>query len=893
MRARSMTFPYLWRVVFVSLIIITFSCGGGGGSGSKNSASDDDDNQLEEIEPRDDTIRPFGRSRFVPLSRQMEYVQIGSAYNGDSANNLFIIDPLEYNFNGDGSQPTVPPGADDRLASLSEDKFAATYQKVAANGILDDDLQDEVAVVSWDTTGPGALRIINPGGELDATEFDIDSVSIALDIDGRTDLAYDYDITTGDVDGDGYDEIIIVGSQGGDDLDERIAQLWIVDDCVAGNDLMDSKTVLGPIRWDVHLGVDQIKVAAGNLDQDYADEITIAFAAISKIIYPGKDGVHFTVYDDKSTDFSEVHTGQSQLKMDQLNIPGTIKEYFNIAMGDLDQDGRDEIALAVRSMGFFVTIDVFDDAVGEDNDSGDANDAHALLDDALHIISASTGAAGAFKFFDALNIDADWADELFVGDTILDDVRRSNDEPLFYIPDFEDGIIKLSPTEEIRWICFGDVNGDLREDITILYADAIIETIGVEEVTTYDSETNEVDTVEFFWRGGRTDTDSPSPPLDQRGTVSGDIGNSIIAAANVDNDSTILEYAPDNPDATPEEIAAAHTTYYSRNQIIALLATPPTINDISVEGASSVLGQSSGQTGTIGAEFSVRAGALWGFEEEISAGVVVSTKIGSVEAEIQAGIEVSVYGSTSTSVTKTVTYAAGQKNDRIIFSTTPYDSYTYTIISHPDPEQIGKPFYIDLPQRPKILSWTKAYYNDHNGDQMDIGSEILQHTPGKINTYPDWNEKEDILSQNQDPGPDPVPLIDDGLWWLFSKITKLGESDQHVAPLGNEAEEVTGTSLELTTEHTVGGSITGSVDVTAKGCVKFYCQGNFYGYSIGAFMDYTWTESTLFEATVPPIPADQWESNYYEWGMFSYIQTLTDEETKITHEFVVLNYWVD
>ena len=69
-----------------------------------------------------------------------------------------------------------------------------------------------------------------------------------------------------------------------------------------------------------------------------------------------------------------------------------------------------------------------------------------------------------------------------------------------------------------------------------LFYDSIIQTIGYEEVTTYDPGTGEVDEVNIYWRGGRTDLRYGADfelILDQRGTYNTGIGNTISISANV------------------------------------------------------------------------------------------------------------------------------------------------------------------------------------------------------------------------------------------------------------------------------------------------------------------------------------------------------------------------
>ena len=270
--------------------------------------------KLTDIIPREQNFRPLAKKRFIPFSRQMEYLELGSSYNDITASNLFVIDPLEYNYNTDGSLPTVPEDADDLLASLSSEMFTLDYKKIAANGMLDDDIQDEVAVVCWPDTGPGTLLIINPQGPPDATTFTVITASLTLDINNQGGLVYDYDITTGDVDGDGYDEIIIAGSTAGASPIERVGKLWVVNDIKENLTLLHTMDIRGVFDGAVgYRGLDQLKVTSGNIDQDWADEIAIAFASVYQLPqYDDVDTIYYKGSDDSTGSFSELYQNMTQ-----------------------------------------------------------------------------------------------------------------------------------------------------------------------------------------------------------------------------------------------------------------------------------------------------------------------------------------------------------------------------------------------------------------------------------------------------------------------------------------------------------------------------------------------------------------------------------------------------
>lgn len=912
----------------------------------KNFKSD----EITPIVPREDAFKPLGKKRFIPFSRQIEYVQVGSSYKSNYGNNYFVIDPLQYNY--DPANPGTPitnPGDDDVMAQGTSAFFTEAYKKTAAIAMLDDDVQDETAVVCWTNNGPGTLVLINPAGEPEATTFDVTPVPLDLTIDNQQDLAYDYDITSGDVDGDGYDELIVSGSLQGDTAQDRLGKVWVIDVDQTGSVVLFSKIFDGPTVNETTsspLGVDQLKVTAGNVDDDQAYEFAVAFAAISQHAVDEAGSIHYIIFDDALQNFSVLHQDTAlkdtlyknnaggepeplvtEAAIDPLTRPfeeyfipqGTFLNYFNITMGDMDKDGQDEIAIALRSHEieqiinsypygqWYLDESIFVEVIGWENAAFSPlkSSENRVNRQVLPITFQDRYTyVDYLRFFDALDIDGDKADELFIGWHILDDINTNNPHPLSVLTDPTNpnsnitirpwgyrveynGEIGPDTATKITHISFGDVNGDLREDITILFESGLIQTIGFQ-----------VDGDNRYWRGGYTAQEhhwfiTPyNPALDTRGDLLDNnsyISNAILASANVDNDSTIVEYSADDPDTTPGEQGESHTTYYSRNQIIAILASPPAIDNINTKGTSTSFGLSSTQSVGVGATASVRAGALVGMTLELQAGFIVSTTVASVEAELSAQIEMTASVDTSVEVTKAISYTTGDKEDQVIFSTTPYDRYHYTLASHPDSMLAGKELTIDVPQSPKVLSVTKEEYNKNNGNQMDIGKEIIQHTPGDITSYPSRSQKDAILAQTELPGPSTIPLVDDGLWLLLSQTTSLCEYSAETVQQGTGSNTL---ELALDKKNIYGAGIKGSMDWMAKACAVGVCGGLTAGFSIGTSNKYSLTQGIRFSANVSAIPGN-WEDKQYQFGIFAYKQRLKDNTFNTIHDFVVVNYWVE
>jgi hypothetical protein len=155
-------------------------------------------------------------------------------------------------------------------------------------------------------------------------------------------------ITTGDVNGDGKDEIISIFKDGGRDLNVSILsydgtstlkQIWFWDTQANG---MGDVAPWGDGIWQ---NVAPMDVAAGDLDGDFADEVIIAARA------GGSDYNHDPI---QLIALDVTNLTSNPLVVDTslwLNYSIQAWEYYaptviSVATGDFDGDGEDEIALA-------------------------------------------------------------------------------------------------------------------------------------------------------------------------------------------------------------------------------------------------------------------------------------------------------------------------------------------------------------------------------------------------------------------------------------------------------------------------------------------------------------------------------------------------------------------
>ncbi len=291
-------------------------------------------------------------------------------------------------------------------------------------------------------------------------------------------------------------------------------------------------------------------------------------------------------------------------------------------------------------------------------------------------------------------------------------------------------------------------------------------------------------------------------------------------------------------------------------QVIAVMAAPPLHLGIGQnEGAS---GTSFGKSTATGVEQSKSMGFSVGF----SIGFEAEAPFGLAKASFKTTVESSMdaTSSQSTEVEQYVSYAGGAGEDKVIFTAVPFDVYYYKILSSPVASEVGKMLTINMPRQMQTLSVERGFYNAYNGDGDDIDSSVLKHTIGDPRSYPTEAERDALLKSG-------------GLMSVASPVG-VGSGSITVG-IRKSAGQGTGSSFDFGV--TMEGEA-GVVGVTMGGSAGFH-----YGYESSV----THTESTLFEGTVGDIPQSAYDSSRaYSFGLFAYPFTRGDQK------FTVVNYWV-
>ncbi len=851
------------------------------------------------------TGTPLPNKRFVALDKVVEYEVLGLDYDG-SGNNQFIVDPYHAYYWIDSLGQQIPQG-DTYSTTAILDKQANTSLvssrlKVARAGQLDDDYPEETVVLSWDptTSAPASIAMLDPspvpGGN---PKFGMVPINVDLSVVAGGSTHYDYDLALDDVDGDGYDEIVVVGTVT-DPTVSKPGKLWVIDDATNNFAVLHTVDLQGDFDTTLgYRGLMKAKVAAGDLAHDGTSQLVVAWydstdfntnnvpvgsdpntlkglGAISWAVYDGADCTQIgsnhatSLLPGSTTDYLSNRRSLPQVNNDNA---------FDMTLADVDGNGTKEVAFAAYDTYYDVTTAKYGARILTDVYTNPLT-SPARLSTAAPTLSFGPGNFSAAEiqagpprhFLLASKRHGGPVDYLYAGPTAL---AYTGSDTLT-----EDGFVWDTVDKNFNYLTAGiadtqsgDVNCDDKDDFIILYNTGKVEARGLlSQFDHYDPQHNPVYTSSPAW----TVLDTSD------GGQIAATGNAVLVAANVDSDSTMVEYNDVKTnslhwkDATP-----AHSIFYSDNKLIALLAAPPTKDGIDQNNSSSYTEYGSASSGgqTSSAEVSTSASLIVGFEQGLS---VFGVEIAKVEGEFTYTVDATATFSSTTETTQTITYQGAPGEDTVVFSTTPYDRYWYTVASSPNPQVVNTQVQVDVPRKPAILSVTRDYFNTHNLDGIQITKDLLPDTPYDLTTYPAGTAGADaILAKTS---------ADIGGLSLPSAAVQFGRMGPYVVTEGNGGK---GASIDISQESAWSAGATYSVDATLKLTIGGFTIGGGLGFAAGGTQENWMSNANTFGGFVGSIPDTYYASNQYSWGIFAYKQTITTTDGKPFQDFFVINYWIE
>ncbi len=353
-----------------------------------------DPNVPDQLQPQD--LQTESGDNGITGDRQMDVIT--GDFNGDSADDLIgvwegpdqsinmIIPEIEKRqLNWANSNVMTVPG----VKLIADPRFTTKSWLRLAGGHLDDDPEEEFALAYWADDSSVTIKLFDTNGSLSPTETaSISDVFLPTDGGGMERRSARFDITTGDLDGDFTDEIILVAGQlippstGGCDQDGGCWKVvvFVYDyDHETGQitrlNLPQDELTLFEKTSRSSQWLSRVGVAAGDFDGDTFDEIAVG-------IHRGDNSSASTWYVTTVEVAEDLSGINSVSRTDQIHQTNGSNGYpMCLVTGDLDNDGDDELLYAMR------TLEIYDwDAELNRSDIGGTslgtepeNDSHRIL----------------------------------------------------------------------------------------------------------------------------------------------------------------------------------------------------------------------------------------------------------------------------------------------------------------------------------------------------------------------------------------------------------------------------------------------------------------------------------------------------------------------------------
>jgi hypothetical protein len=859
--------PNIAKVLTRFLILSAFSfgltaCGGGGGSGGSAA-----NNGLVE-----DTLTNLGvditvtsRETGVGVNKAPlpeDYTPIGAAKTFEKFDELAVIGltPANIGVTSDATvlklvakDTSVSYDTEPMLPALGDTPWASSVGaapaalRVAARGDVDRDGQEELLVVY---RAPGQDTI-----ELQLYEDQTQSFALGQKLFISTEQANSLAVASGDFNGDGYVDLVI-GLVFND-----FAKLLFVQNDKGTLSLASSSKILPQTLAGSEI---TLIIKTGNLDNDPSNELV---AVVNELYKAGTEELgksNYFVFDDANNGYSQRDTGLVRAVKDTLNKTAMVAD---VSLGDVDGDNIDEIVFAGlehfdpdKTCSYDYLIVELDDLTH----SAVPLDAAVYHSDTSYC-PGNNGFEMRFVHVNTPDLDGDDVAEIQANEVIF--TAGNLLSPAYTIPIgnlFGAGRFSYQNSAMVT----GDLSSDKRQDI-ILYSQLGTD-VGLSSDRIED------------WGIGKA---GPSPidgtPVDQGWRMihsiavvppaSPDDLRPVLVPINVDQDSLAISFDE-----------GEHKLIFTEPVLLAAIATPPCYTGHHTSDCTTTYGTSTSNTVTADETLTTSLGSIagWGWEQAVP---VEGTKAAGLEVTGTVNRHISFTGSKSYALTRTVSYSNSSNEDSVIFTSIPYDLYTYTILSAPpDPDSpdlpstlIGSKIFISLPRTAVTLQLPRADYNAkvvHGGPKID--SSVFTHTAGDPRSYPNATQKDALLAKY---GGSNLLL---GRWGFGN-----GPAD---ASFGNGLAKTLGINFAQETGGAVAVGIKYELEVKATTATVIF--GFTVGVASESSLQILHGTATDYSGTVGNMDTDWYNSGHqYSWGLFTYPM----DDHASGQEFEVINYWVE
>jgi|GEM_PF-1099852 len=755
-----------------------------------------------------------------------------------------------------------PWDSDELSGHPSFNGYGGQTSRSAAAGDFDGDGRDEVFIAYVvDSAAAGARRVF-----VDVVNGNKETVvpTIAIgDYSGHVAIT----VECGDVDGDGdADAVLAVAA------DASVVIHFLINDNgqLALNEELQ-QTVL-PFSDTSSFSVE---LALGNIDRDNGNELV---AVLNE--YEGDASQsNYTIFDDANAELRVLDAGPVAGRDSQLYAALVA----DVDLGDIDADGKDEIVFAglteFRSSGcdsyghIHVALD--------DADSGEMAltpiGARYLRDT---YVASGTGCnsnshmiRARFLHVNTMDVDGDGIAEVHSGRRVFEDWTQAAP---WTVAGMEDNELMLPHHSFLRddkpgdgglisratsAVAVGDVTGDGRDDLMLFFQwRDEIEVWGLVGPDENTWDWKQVQTIPTQYYNGQ---DRVFP---------------LMVTCNIDSDGMALRYSD-----------AEYRLVFTEPVIIAALAAAPcqaAINQ-NIDACRTTYGGAETQRAGVDGTVSVRASTFVG-------GKVEAFGFG---AEVRKTVTATASFSASRAyeLEQTIEYTTGPMEDTVVFTTLPIDQYTYSILSHPDPDMIGEEIVVNLPRTPVTLQVERTFYNANTpSDAFKVEANVFDHIPGDASSYPTEAEADVLIETGGlarlGPLGELVDAAGNALGPIAERLLGRGLKSSRSVAVGatNGGESSIEIAFTESTDYRAGAEI--DYELSAETTVPGATVGGSVGGSVDAGLSWGTSTSTIYRGSVGDIAPGDFASNRFSYGLFTYIYNYGDATRP---QFEVVNYWVE
>lgn len=743
-----------------------------------------------------------------------------------------------------GSTPTYG------TASAMQNFDTATYPWAAPSGAagIDPTVQSLRSVATGDLDGDGlqelvAAYVVPPAGAGADPTLKIDIIQDSKESYARTTYTIgdalditDVSVVTGDFNGDGTSQIAIATAYA-----DHGSLLFLKG--ASANYQVDAsatKTFTPSISGSAMY----FRLASGNLDYDRSDELAVV---VDEFASGPTGAAAYHVFDDASTGFKELKSGTVQGSDGGVHVALA----GDISLGDIDGDGVNEVVMGGPTnfadqcnSGYGQIVTALDDAAHTFATLGSIYEPQAAFSNCGNY--AYNPWKVYFTFVNTLDLTGSGVYTIAANQFLYDYLpssstcttglcpRTDSGGTVMRLPDASyiagDAGVTLSPTHAS--VAVGDVTADGRQNLLVdvqwhpevqVWGQSQVSAVGVD--------------------GWAQLSSIPTDYYNDQANV-----RPILVPTQTEPGGPVLKYSD-----------GSYKLVFTQPIVIAALAAAPCQQSIdqNVSACVTTFGQGTSSGGGTSVSVSVTAGVTVGVEEEAAVPFV-----GTFKAQEKASISATATATVAHSynVTKTVTYATGSMQDGVIFTTVPYDQYTYTIVSAADPNLVGKLVVVSLPRTPITLIAERSFYNAAVPDgALKIDARVFQHTVGDVASYPSASQEASLMTQ-------------------------YGGIDNGPKTVG-EGTGSTQLSIAVSNEISQTGTLAMQYDYSFETSGEGFVFGFNVGYGASASLTVTSGTSTTYTGTVGSISPTDFAANYYDFGLFTYVQPIDGQKIE------VVNYW--